>query len=68
MAEEIKAILPSVQVPAEFEFDKPENWKLWLKRFDRYLIVANLSERSEKEKIDLLLYTMGVKAERLWFR
>lgn len=59
------AILPNVQTSAEFQFEKPEAWLLWLKRFERYISVANLKDRSEKEKIDLLLYTMGEKAEEI---
>lgn len=38
---------------------------MWLKRFERYISIANLRERSESEKIDLLLYTMGEKAEEI---
>nr|XP_012235931.1 PREDICTED: uncharacterized protein LOC105680077 [Linepithema humile] len=63
--QEAKAILPSVQTPSEFNFEKPESWAMWLKRFERYVSVANLKDRAESEKIDLLLYTMGEKAEEI---
>jgi len=64
-SQEVKAIMPSVQTPSEFNFEKPESWALWLKRFERYVSVANLKDRAESEKIDLLLYTMGEKAEEI---
>lgn len=38
---------------------------MWLKWFERYISVANLKERKESEKVDLLLYTMGEKAEEI---
>ena len=53
--------MPNISVPREFE--KPETWTTWKKRFDRYITVANLSDKSDKEKIDLFLYTMGEKGE-----
>lgn len=56
---------PGVQTPSEFNFDKSESWSIWLKRFDRYVSVTKLGTRSEREKIDLLLYTMGEKAKEI---
>lgn len=63
--QEVKAILPSVPTPAEFNFEKSEEWPMWLKRFERYISVANLKERQESEKVDVLLYTMGEKAKEI---
>ena len=60
----IQAVIPpSIQTPAEFDFDRPERWGTWSQRFLRYVTISNLSNRSEKEKIDVLLYTMGAKSE-----
>jgi len=54
--------MPSVSAPSAFDF-KPTSWQVWIKRFERYISVAGLTEKSNKEKVDLLCYTMGNKAE-----
>lgn len=55
----------NIQVPGEFDFSKPESWPKWIKRFERYLSVTKLIEKSDKEKIDLLCYSMGGKFEEI---
>ena len=54
-----------IRPPNEFDFSKPEAWATWIKRFQRYLSVSNLSKKSDAEKIDVLCYTMGEKAEEI---
>lgn len=56
---------PAVKPPNEFNFDKPELWSTWIKRFERYMSVSNLSQKTEKEKVDLLCYVMGEKSEEV---
>lgn len=58
-------MMPNIRPPNEFDFTKPETWINWLTRFERYVSVANLSSKSDKEKIDLLCYTMGEKSEEI---
>ena len=36
-----------LQPPEPFNFDKPEAWKFWIKRFERYRIASKLFEESE---------------------
>jgi len=55
----------NIQVPGELDFSKPESWPKWIKRFERYLSVIKLIEKSDKEKIDLLCYSMGEKSEEI---
>ncbi|KYN38442.1 hypothetical protein ALC56_07182 [Trachymyrmex septentrionalis] len=55
----------AVRVLSEFDFSRPDTWLTWIKRFERYVLVANLSGRSAKEKIDLLCYIMGEKIEEI---
>ena len=45
------ATISNVRPPNEFDFTKPLLWPTWLKRFDRYVSVANLTEKPEKEKL-----------------
>ncbi|XP_011859821.1 PREDICTED: uncharacterized protein K02A2.6-like [Vollenhovia emeryi] len=56
---------PSLKLPDQFDFTRPETWSVWIKRFDRYIPIASLSNKSDKEKNDLLCYTLGEKAEEI---
>nr|XP_046491899.1 uncharacterized protein LOC124223711 [Neodiprion pinetum] len=67
-ANEASNTTSNVNSPREFEFTKPEAWPVWIKRFEKYLSVAGLTNKSEKEKVDLLCYTMGEEAEDILLR
>lgn len=54
----------NIQAPGEFDFDNPELWPKWIKRFERYMSVIGLIGKSNIEKINLLCYTMGEKIRR----
>ena len=54
-----------LQPPKPFNFDKPETWKSWLKRFERYRNASKLSEKSEKHQINHLIYCLGSKADKI---
>lgn len=54
-----------INSPKEFDFSKPELWTARLKRFERYLSVSQADKKSEKERIDMLCYMMGEKAEEI---
>jgi transposase InsO family protein len=51
--------------PEKFCFTRPESWTQWKKRFERYLIVSGLSNRTDDEKINVLLYLMGEESEEI---
>lgn len=57
--------MANIRVPEEFEFNKPESWPKWIKRFGRYISVTELVKKSDKDKIDLLYYRMGEKSEEI---
>lgn len=57
--------IAGLQPPGELEFSRPETWPRWLKRFERYLSVSNAACRGDKEKIDMLCYLMGERAEEI---
>lgn len=62
---ETAQVASNIQPPIEFNFGKPEVWPAWLKRFDRYISIANLTSKPEKEKIDLFCYVMDEKSKEI---
>ncbi|UYV65176.1 hypothetical protein LAZ67_3003456 [Cordylochernes scorpioides] len=54
-----------VAAPEGFNFGKPNEWPIWFKRFQRYRIASGLSEKSENEQVNALIYIMGDKAEEI---
>lgn len=55
----------NIQTPGEFDFNKPELWPRWVKRFERYISITGVSEKPDKDRINLLCYTMGEKSEEI---
>lgn len=55
----------NVQAPAEFNFSQPQQWPQWRKRFERYMSVSGFGKKSDKEKLDMLVYLMGNEAEEI---
>ncbi|UYV75387.1 hypothetical protein LAZ67_13000081 [Cordylochernes scorpioides] len=54
-----------VAAPEGFNFGKHNEWPIWFKRFQRYRIASELSEKSENEQVNALIYIMGDKAEEI---
>ena len=52
--------------PQEFDFDKPETWKDWLHRFERFRTCSNLAGESGELQVASLLYSMGENAEKVF--
>ncbi|UYV77068.1 SDK2, partial [Cordylochernes scorpioides] len=55
----------ALAAPEGFNFGKPNEWPIWFKRFQRYRIASELSEKSESEQVNALIYIMGDKAEEI---
>lgn len=53
-----------VSPPDKLSFTTP-NWTQWKKRFERYMSVSGLAEKSDQEKIDILVYVMGEESEEI---
>ena len=49
--------------PEGFNFDKPDQWPRWIRRFDRYREASGLAQQKDEKQIDTLIYSMGDKAE-----
>lgn len=43
----------------KFDFRKPEQWEKWLKRFERFRLVSNLTDKSLEVQVNTRLYFMG---------
>ena len=56
-AENMLVSTTSIAPPDPFNFRQPESWSTWITRFERYMSVADLLQRSPKDKVDLLCYT-----------
>ena len=51
--------------PKEFSFS-PGDWASWKERFERYCRATKLDGEEDKVKIDILIYNMGEKADRIF--
>ena len=47
----------------KFDFDHPNTWPRWIKRFERYRVASGLSDRDNPVQISTLIYVMGAEAE-----
>ena len=51
----------NIKTPESFNFSKPEEFDKWIKRFDRYLQAANVTQNARK--VNTLIYCLGPQAE-----
>lgn len=56
---------PSGCVPQieQFNFNEPDKWPKWKRRFERYLTAAGLGNKTDEEKVNTLIYLMGDAAD-----
>lgn len=53
----------AVALPEKFDFRRPETWKRWLTRWDRYRIISGLNKQSAETQVNSFLYALGSEAE-----
>jgi len=60
--------MASYQIPVleRFNFTKPEEWPKWIRRFERFRQASGLSEKSEENQVNMLVYSMGDKADDIF--
>jgi len=46
-----------------FNFQKPDEWQKWMKRFEQFQLVSGLSAESDTRQVSTLLYCMGKEDE-----
>ena len=54
-----------ISPPEQFNIDQPENWALWIRRFERYRRASKLSNEPEKSQVNMLMYLLGDKADSI---
>ena len=50
----------------QFNFNKPKEWPLWIKRFERFHEVSSVASKSKTTQVNILIYSMGPKADDLF--
>lgn len=54
-----------VNPPSKFDFSNPVAWPQWRKRFERFMAVSGQNLKSDSDKIDILMYTLGEDSEQI---
>ena len=49
--------------PETFNFARPEEWPKWIRRFERFHQVSDLSSKPEESQVNILIYSMGYQAD-----
>src|SRR3978361_2134896 len=63
---ECRILMPlQVSPPQKYSFTDPSAWPAWRKRFERYMSVSGQGFKTEREKIDILIYTLGEESENV---
>lgn len=58
-------VFSNVPAPEAFNFNEPDSWPIWSKRFERYISVGGFAEKTDQEKVNMLLYIMGQDSETI---
>ncbi|XP_064482820.1 uncharacterized protein K02A2.6-like [Ornithodoros turicata] len=53
----------AIALPEKFDFRRPETWKRWLTRWERYRIISGLNKQSTDRQVNSFLYALGGEAE-----
>lgn len=56
----------TIDPPTAFDFHSPSEWTKWIRRFERFRIASGLISKDEKEQVNMLVYTMGEKADDIF--
>ena len=52
-----------VPAPAHFNFQQPQEWTRWLRRFERFRQASDLEKKSDEKQVNTLIYAMGDEAD-----
>ena len=52
-----------ITAPENFNFNRPEDWPRWVRKFERFRQASGLSEKEEASQVNALIYTMGDAAD-----
>ena len=56
----------NMPVPEPFQYDMPQAWPAWIRRFERFLQVAKINREADEVKISNLIYYLGTRAEEIF--
>ena len=48
-----------ITAPENFNFNRPEEWPCWIRKFERFHQASGLLEKEEANQVNALIYTMG---------
>ena len=52
-----------VSPPEQFNFNHPEEWPKWVRRFERFRKASGLEGQAEEVQVNTRIYTMGDVAD-----
>jgi hypothetical protein len=52
-----------IPAPQPLDFTRPELWKPWIRRFQRYRLGTGLHEKTEESQVAALIYCLGPNAD-----
>ncbi|UYV67682.1 K02A2.6-like [Cordylochernes scorpioides] len=55
--------MQNINPPEQFNFNNPNEWPNWIKRFERFRKASELKSKKEEEQVNALIYILGEKAE-----
>ena len=55
-----------ISAPEPFDFTKTEDWPKWIRRFERFRQSSELTNKSQKNQINTLIYSMGDAADDIY--
>ena len=51
--------------PEQFNFNQPDKWPKWIRRFERFRDASGLSQKGEVHQVNALVYCMGDAADNI---
>jgi len=58
--------MPKAKEPEAFDFDRPESWPSWKRRFTRFRLATKLAAEDEATQVSSLIYHMGPAADDIY--
>ncbi|KAM7284258.1 uncharacterized protein ISCGN_001355 [Ixodes scapularis] len=52
-----------VALPEKLDFRRPEDWKRWFTRWERYRVISGLKKQDNETQVNTLVYAVGLEAE-----
>ena len=49
--------------PERFDFNQPEEWPKWIRRFERFRQASGLKDKEPEAQVNTLIYAMGDEAD-----